>query len=334
MSANLDPVLLEMLCCPACRGKLNYEPASEQLSCPACAFEFPIVEGIPVLFPVNVKARFQELFGRYWDSEERAKTYDTFVTGEESLTGTHYHRGEVETTLRVMGELGPCRLLDCGCGNGRFFQYYPPGILTVGIDASLNLLRVCREKGRYKYLVCCELEHIPFRDESFDRLVCVRVIQHLHRQREAVIEMSRVCKPEGEATIHCYNEWNSKSVVKHLRMSRWAPVANAPFRLLSRSLSPFGPWGIEYDRYNSVPQLRRWLKEAGMRVAMVRGTGFGFNKWFLDDFNISPWLEKRWPSVLKAYLAVSLKLETALGSVWPFSYIMEKFVIRGVKRGV
>jgi ubiquinone/menaquinone biosynthesis C-methylase UbiE/uncharacterized protein YbaR (Trm112 family) len=319
VSNRLDPVLRDMLCCPACRGELTYKPELDELACAPCGFEYPIVEGIPVLFPVNVKARFQELFGRYWDSEERAKTYDTFVAGQESLTGAHYHRGEVETTLRVLGDLGPCRLLDCGCGNGRFFEHYPPQVLAVGIDASLNLLRICRANGRCERLVCCELEHIPFKDASFDRLVCVRVIQHLKKQREAVVEMSRVCKAGGEATIHCYNEWNSKSLTKHLRQSRWAPVANYPFRLLSKSLSPFSPWGIDYDRYNSVPQLRRWLRGAGMRIAVVRGTGFGFNKWFLDEFMISAWLEKRWPSALRAYLVVSHRLETILGGVWPFS---------------
>lgn len=44
MSA-LDPKLLAILACPACKGKLDAEPAA--LSCPACRKSYPVVDGIP-----------------------------------------------------------------------------------------------------------------------------------------------------------------------------------------------------------------------------------------------------------------------------------------------
>lgn len=46
MSA-LDPFLLEVIACPACKGQLTEHP--DRLVCPACSLAFPIVEGIPVL---------------------------------------------------------------------------------------------------------------------------------------------------------------------------------------------------------------------------------------------------------------------------------------------
>ncbi len=331
-STVIAPEFLDILCCPACRGALGYDRGRSEMSCRPCGFTFPIVDGIPVLFPTDVKARFEELFKRSWDSEERAEVYDRFVEGGESLMDLHTHVGETRATLETIGELPPGWLLDCGCGNGRFFQHYPPRVAAVGVDASLNLLRICQRKGRATRLVCAELEHLPFKDDVFDRAVCVRVIQHIHDQARAVAEMARVLRAEGQVTLHCYNDLSSKGLVKRLRQSRFAPLVNAPFRALSGNrLSPFAAWELEYDQYNTVSQVSRWLRRSGVRIGKVRGTGFGFNKWLLSGFMVAPYLERHRPDLLKRYLAASLRCEEVAGRLWPFSYLMEKFILQGVK---
>jgi ubiquinone/menaquinone biosynthesis C-methylase UbiE/uncharacterized protein YbaR (Trm112 family) len=329
---QLDPQLLRILCCPRCRGELTYEQSTE-LACAACQFVFPIIDGIPVLFPVNVKARFPELFERYWDSPERADLYEDFTIGggKESVIDEHNQLGEISATLRVLGPLEREWLLDAGCGNGRFFTHFPPSVFAVGVDASLNLLRICKAKGRCSRLVCCELEHLPFKEAVFDRVLSVRVLQHLHKQREAVFEMARVCKVGGHAIIHCYNNLSSKGVMKRIRESRLAPVLNFPFRAVFRSLSPFARWEIPYDKYSTGMQIRRWLKQCGVRTTEVRGAGFGFHKWLFEGFMLAPVMEARAPKVLKTYLATSLKMQDTIGGVWPFNYLMEKFVIKGIK---
>jgi ubiquinone/menaquinone biosynthesis C-methylase UbiE len=286
-----------------------------------------------VLFPTNVKARFEELFQRSWDSEVRAEVYDKFVEGGESMMDMHHHLGETRATLRMLEQPSGGMLLDCGCGNGRFFERYSPDISAVGIDASLNLLRICKKKGRATKLVCGEVEHLPFKTDVFDRVVCVRVLQHIHDQPRAVSDMVRVLRPAGELTLHCYNDASSKGVVKRIRQSRLGPILNAPFRALFRTMSPFRPWELEYDQYNTVPQVNRWLRQSGARNIGTLGTGFGFNKWLLAGFLVAKWLEKRHPAVLKRYLAGSLRTEETVGRWWPISIVMEKFVIRAVKTG-
>ena len=71
----------DMLCCPACRGNLEVPGNEPELYCPSCDFTFPVVDGIPILFPWDVKNSMDELFGRYWDSESKADMYDTNVEG-------------------------------------------------------------------------------------------------------------------------------------------------------------------------------------------------------------------------------------------------------------
>jgi len=49
----LDPLLLEVLRCPACKGVLRALPADEGLACDACHRTYPIVDGIPNMIVVD-----------------------------------------------------------------------------------------------------------------------------------------------------------------------------------------------------------------------------------------------------------------------------------------
>ncbi len=321
-----------LLCCPACKGDLQFREADDQFYCSTCKFTFPIIDGIPVLMPCDVINNMDRLFGRYWDSENRAHIYDTGVEGLDSF-GVHNHVSELQGLMHYVQERDLGLLLDAGCGTGRFLAALPQHTISVGLDASLNLLRLTRAKGRGHFHVCAELEHLPFRDSTFDALISCRVLQHLIAQREAVHEMCRVVDKRGLIVLELYNTWNPKTVYKNIRMSpRLRKVLNAPFRLVFRSMSPFDEWGLTYDRYNGWFQVKRWLREAGMRDFRGRGVGFGYHKYFFAPFYIFAVLEKHAPNFFQRYLNTVLWVEQRIGPRIPFRYIMEKFVIRSAKQ--
>jgi len=45
----LDPLLLEILACPQCKGELEYKEADNQLVCHACKLVYRIEDDIPVM---------------------------------------------------------------------------------------------------------------------------------------------------------------------------------------------------------------------------------------------------------------------------------------------
>ena len=45
----LDPELLKILACPACKSPLRYDRERERLSCHACRRRYPVRDGIPIL---------------------------------------------------------------------------------------------------------------------------------------------------------------------------------------------------------------------------------------------------------------------------------------------
>jgi uncharacterized protein YbaR (Trm112 family) len=46
---KLDPVLLEILVCPDCKGSLTVDDAAEELVCNGCGLIYPVRDDIPVM---------------------------------------------------------------------------------------------------------------------------------------------------------------------------------------------------------------------------------------------------------------------------------------------
>jgi SAM-dependent methyltransferase len=328
---TIDP--FELLCCPACRGELD-RVSSELLRCPACQFDFPVVEGIPVLFPCNVKEQMDHMFGRYWDSDEKAELYDNAVEGGDEIFGTYNHESEIYGVTALVDSDKIDVLLDAGSGNGRFLETFPQRTFKVGIDASLQLLIRTKRRGRGDFLVCGELEHLPFKDGSFGTVISCRVLQHLKQQQTAVEEMCRVTRVDGDVILELYNTWNPKTVYKNIRMSpRLRRIFNAPFRAVFRSMSPFDDWGLAYDKYNGWFQVKGWLQGANMARIRGRGVGFGFHKYLIGPFFIGAVFEKYAPNMVRRYYSAAFFAERSLGGIRPLTYWMEKFTIKATKTG-
>ena len=45
----LTPELLDLIRCPVCKGKLDYNQAKQTLRCAGCPRTYPIRDGIPLL---------------------------------------------------------------------------------------------------------------------------------------------------------------------------------------------------------------------------------------------------------------------------------------------
>ena len=45
----IDPKLLEILACPACKGSLIYDQENQKLVCEKCRLKYPIRDDIPVM---------------------------------------------------------------------------------------------------------------------------------------------------------------------------------------------------------------------------------------------------------------------------------------------
>jgi len=53
----IDPELLEILACPACKGDLIYDEKNHKLVCEKCRLKYPVKDDIPIML-VDQAERF------------------------------------------------------------------------------------------------------------------------------------------------------------------------------------------------------------------------------------------------------------------------------------
>jgi ubiquinone/menaquinone biosynthesis C-methylase UbiE len=124
-----------------------------------------------------------------------AETYDR-------LRPTDANWWELFETLVAEGDLLGRRVLDVGCGTGRFAAVLAErGARVWGIDPSPEMLAQARRTASagvgFKQ---AQAEELPFKDGWFERAVLVLVV-HLVDRGRALPEVARVLAPAGRATI-------------------------------------------------------------------------------------------------------------------------------------
>ncbi len=114
------------------------------------------------------------------------------------------------------------RVLDLGCGEGRHVisAYLEGAGQAVGVDLSLDDLRTTAEKfaefrqpedpERSFGLASANALQLPFADDSFDKVICSEVLEHIPDYRAALGEIRRVLKPGGLFCASVPRRWPEK----------------------------------------------------------------------------------------------------------------------------
>ncbi|MHA1434166.1 MAG: class I SAM-dependent methyltransferase, partial [Candidatus Heimdallarchaeota archaeon] len=117
-------------------------------------------------------------------------------------------------------------VLDLGSGNGRHTKLLSQRSRgTIGIDISYNILKLSSknelaEITRDINLVNSDAVKLPFKDNSFDKLISIAVIHHLdtEEKRTSVFhEIFRILKKDGLAQISCWLKSHPRFLKDDLR---------------------------------------------------------------------------------------------------------------------
>jgi SAM-dependent methyltransferase len=100
--------------------------------------------------------------------------------------------------LDLAGDVDGKRVLDAGCGEGRFSRMLAErGASVVGFDPTSLLIRAAKQRhGDGEYLRA-SAESVPFTDASFDLVVSYLSLIDISAFREAIGEWARVLAPGG-----------------------------------------------------------------------------------------------------------------------------------------
>lgn len=96
-------------------------------------------------------------------------------------------------------------VLEVAVGTGLNLPAYPDDVRLTGIDISQEMLDRARvraeELGRKVALEYADAHNLPFPDDSFDTVVCTFGLCAIPDHATAVVEMTRVLRPEGRLIL-------------------------------------------------------------------------------------------------------------------------------------
>jgi ubiquinone/menaquinone biosynthesis C-methylase UbiE len=178
------------------------------------------------------------------DFDARAATYDVLRPQDENWWDLY------ELVVRE-GDLRGRRVLDVGCGTGRFAAALADEARVWGIDASREMLAVARARlPREVRLKLARAEEPPFKDGWFDRLVYWLVI-HLLDRPAAFAVARRLLSAEGRACVVSFDS----AYFDDFWLNRYFPRFEQ----------------IDRDRFPTAEELERELLEAGFaHVRLIR----------------------------------------------------------------
>jgi len=89
-------------------------------------------------------------------------------------------------------------ILDVGCGDGSFIALLNKDkkFEVIGIDAYKPYLAKAKKTGVYKKLILGDVRKLPFKEKSFDIVLCSQVIEHLKKEEgeELIRDLEKTAK--------------------------------------------------------------------------------------------------------------------------------------------
>jgi len=103
-------------------------------------------------------------------------------------------------------------ILDAGCGEGRhIFECFRHDCSILGMDLSQQSLLKTRwvlarmnerdeARGR-ALLLRGDALHFPFQDETFDKIICAEVLEHVESEQAGIAELARILRVGGKIAV-------------------------------------------------------------------------------------------------------------------------------------
>lgn len=197
--------ILELLRCPACGERLRLEKAvfgqgevrEGHLTSSGCGASYPIRNFIPRFVSDD---NYAKGFGFQWNRHARTlvdKFNGTTITADRFYAGTQWKKEELQGK----------RILEAGCGAGRFTQVMlDAGMEVFSLDYS-NAVDACLANHGLQpnlHLIQGNIYALPFEQGGFDRVFCFGVLQHTPDVKKSFLCLADQLRPGGWIAVDVY----------------------------------------------------------------------------------------------------------------------------------
>ena len=188
--------------------------------------------------------------------EKSKNSYDKLASSYDSTYYGGKHAQKLyDLVIKAMNRFEYTSLLDVGCGTGGllFEALKIKKVAVAGIDISEKMLEIAKNRlGEEADLRNGDSEHLPWKNNSFDMVICTDSFHHYPNPGAVLKEIRRVISPGGKIII----------------ADPWAP---APFRQMANLILPLRKGG-DVKLY-SEQEMKKLLEENGFTLVSCEKIG-------------------------------------------------------------
>jgi SAM-dependent methyltransferase len=158
--------------------------------------KYPLINFVPRFVPLD---NYANNFGLEWNKHDRTQ-YDK--TSGFNISQERYEN-ETKWGYELKGEL----ILEAGSGSGRFTEHLvKTGAMIISFDYSNAVEANYRSNGESKNLLIIQasIYDMPFEPETFNRVLCIGVLQHTPDPRLSFQTLLKILKKGGHICTDIY----------------------------------------------------------------------------------------------------------------------------------
>jgi SAM-dependent methyltransferase len=271
--------------CPECSGPFELFPLADStdaddgaLKCTACEAMIPLVSGIPRFVQSD---NYADSFGLQWNIHRNTQL--------DSYTGLPLSKDRLFKVTRWPKNLEGKLILEAGSGAGRFTEIMlATGATLISFDLSRAVDANYKNNGWHKnlHLFQGDIFHLPLLQKTFDKVLCLGVLQHTPDPSSAFNVLASYVNPGGELVVDVYS--NRLRSMLHWKYILRPITRRMPVRMLYLAIEKVVPLLVPISI-----RLRRWFGRIGHRlVPILEYTHWGLpaetnQRWaILDTFDM------------------------------------------------
>jgi ubiquinone/menaquinone biosynthesis C-methylase UbiE len=122
------------------------------------------------------------------------------------------------------------RILDIGCGEGRHTIKACQQKDTICVGGDFGFKSLVETKNKLAFhknfndlncksvdLSCMDVTRLPFKNSSFDSVICSEVLEHIRDDARAISELVRILKPKKNSCCQCSQILAGKNLLAFIR---------------------------------------------------------------------------------------------------------------------
>ncbi len=142
-----------------------------------------------------------------------------------------WHSGKLKAVFDLIDNSTdhPKKILDIGCASGWFLSMISnryPNAKCIGLDIYKKAIEYGQERYENLEFLYADAHKLPFKNESFDLVICTEVLEHVENPEKVLTEIKRVLTPKGIAMV----EMDTGNILFRLVWHWWTNIRHGVWK--------------------------------------------------------------------------------------------------------